>query len=1041
MSLGSNRPGGLPGAGTNGDPYIIPAGYTPNVSISYDVNNSFRAGFGDDYHGPVIVWLDYFVADRMLPTNGGITNAIDCGNTNSRCSSVQQPNSNGSSGYPSSPPGSQYANPIHETHKQNDCPSFYFDYNPNNSETHYFNNPTDHDIYGGAYFNEIAFPTDIGNGPNGLGFHTCGPQGKSIIWSDTGTITNRTYQYSANMAIPTNVRDTDTFCVRGYMSMGIIADEYARTGSEVCYALRLATYSGNVSSNPVSATGRPLQGVRLDITDCGSTAFASTTTDANGNYSFAADAATQGQTVCINPAVPYTGYNTTYSSYNGTNQHVCYSATCTGVNYTLNPDPVPSAPSKITNPSSGTAVVPGQTVQFSVTAPNPIDSNTSVDTVHGEQLDDEIPLNIDPNSVSGISATLSTGIGEPPGWSTNASIPCTGVTTTVNYGYGGSGHSLNGVCGYTPPSGGMPGFLHVVLSTMPAYTQLMLNWAGNVMPAGLVGVYPTNGAYCNNGSVNFGDPNSVFGGPLSSSGCQDFTSGLQGVSNFAYDWIASDMSPVNSNSTYNPIPGQLNCIGKDTNAQTQLGQPLQTGAGACGTNLPAGGDKWVYTPGSAGYGNAQFRILTQPAATMGPVYYSVIDQNDGVISTNTGRPLDPALQNSSGYTGGSQNNGVAQGAPGSQWLWWSNEDSVTSPFSPASYQPFTFQVSFTDQGVGHQVQNTVKACWPRYWEQGYPVSCVNGGMPAVTQQAITNPFVTSSNGDIHAGGGPNNGSCGTSSAQTQPYTRQNPGAAGQYFVTATGPLNGASDKNPFFVSGSSSTTANGTTSYGVVCRPDVVTSTNNYAALPGKSVPYTTSVWSPTSQAALDGKVVVSNGGDVTIPAGTVINSRWTLLVKNGNVNVAGNGTVTVGNAVLNGQPETQHASFGVVLDGGNLSIDKDITELDGFYYVGPDAAGNNGRVNTCAGPDGRPTLESPSPTGAAAYHVADCQKPLVVKGLIMANIFRLNRTTTPGANGTNPAEFVQFDDRLYTATPPGFSNLTQTYLPPLYLPEINSRF
>jgi len=873
---------------------------------------------------------------------------------------------------------------------------------------------------------------------------SCADGGQSLIWplvnsNHTGYEGDFTFSFT----IPTTAVNPQDITVRAYLSTDAgttpyITNIYTRSKPQT-FKTDPTGFEGWVQSDPNSATNRLLGGVPINLSDCGSNILKQVTTDSSGYYAFPVGSATAQQNVCIAPAGPFPAVydGSPYGGYapnGGYNTHcdVPFSR-CSGYNFTMNPLQQPLPSGKSSNPGSGTPVVPGQAMSFNTWAVNQYDNNTG-GGVHQAQLDDEVPLNIDPGSVNSVSASLSawgtsaTQNSPPAGWSVAQSFVCNGVNNNFWYGYGNN-HVGSYRCGYSPPSGSTPGYVYVIMSNMPAYSQVNLSWAGSVKSAQYVGVFPTNGAYCSNGSVDFSNASSVFGGPLSTSGCQDFSAGLQGVSNFAYTFIGDDPTQYNSNSTYNPIPGQLNCIGKDTTAQTQRPE-LGFTSGACGTTVPAPPNKWVYTPGATAYGSAQFRILTAPDFK-GPIYYSVYDQDAGV-------PLDPALQNTSGYTGGSNNNGAAQGAAPNQWLLWATEDSVLSPTDGTGHQPYTFNVAFQDQGVGHQAGNGVRACWPQYWTPGYPINCVTGSMQAVTQQSITNPFVAASNGDIHAGGGPDNGTCGTLTGQTNPRTTQNNGATGQYFVTATGSLSGDPLKQQFFVSSSGTTQSNGATTYGVVCRPDIVTSTENYAASHGGTVPYTSSIWS--NQAALDGKVVEAFG-DVTIPAGTVISSRWTLLVHNSNVNITGNGTVKVANATLNGQPEAQHASFGVVIDNGSMFIDKGISEVDGFYFVAPNSAtGDGGRINTCAAPNGIQTLTYGA-GGQPQYTVGDCINPLTVKGLMMANAFRLNRTTTPGGGATNPAEYVQFDDRLFTATPPGFSTLSQTYIPPIYLPDTNSRY
>lgn len=974
--------------------------------------------------------------------------------------------------------------------EQNDnCPSFY-----NNYDSPY----ADIAENGEGFRQGSEYPWSNPY-PGALGHSTCLTQGESVVWHGAHMNTVGQKNYTVNYTVnPKLSGDNVPICISGDITLGDVGaggnnggDLYYRTKAHsLCLTANVpTTISGNVQSDPYAATGKKFANQTSIVSVSANCQYNDmnsgdgggyVSTDGSGGYSFGWF---QNEPYCLgpnsggggpSPPAPCAGtsYNWSYdgtcytnvqspSTYsggsssgpndppNGSNPNTWSSWTgaqscgpgdpnpthCGGYNMYWLPQPASMPTTKASSPVNGTAVVPGQPMAFSMAATNPYDSNTP-----SSYLADEIPLNIDPNGSTiapSISATLTNAApGGPINWSTNVLIPCTslGVPTAFSYGYSGSYGSPSravAVCGYTAPNGTTPGYVHVALSTMPAYSRLTLNWGGNVIAAPLVGVYPTNGAYCNNGGVNFGDPNSVL------AGCSDYTAGLQGVSNFAYSGVCVPPPPppfgpgglapapcgmppptTISNFTYNPIPGSLACVGKDSpNAKTEQGAPLSVGTGSCGTNTPAPGDLWVYSANDPTYKSADFRILVGFNPSQGPVHYSVIDQNDGAANTTTGAPLDPAFQNTSSLSG----NGQQAGARGSQFLHWDGQNSAI-----VSNPNYTYHVDFTNVNDGHVATNSVKACWPQYWTSGYPVSCVTTPTPiSVTQQKVTNPFVTTSNGDVHAGGGP--GKCSTPASV---QAAQNPGAAGQWFVTASGNLTGASDKAPFF-------TSNGGTAslaYGTVCRPDIVTSTQNYANKPGDTVAYNSSIWTnPAAQAAADGKVVVANS-NVNIPAGVFISARFTLLVNNANVNVGGN--ITNAAIALTGAPEANHPAFGVVINNGNLNIDKGVTQLDGFYFVAPDSAGSNGLVNTCAGLNGSPTL---SPSGP--YTVIQCQTPLTVQGLMMANAFRLNRTTDPGASDTKPAEYVQFDDRLYSATPPGFSDLSQTYLPPIYQPNANPRY
>lgn len=1030
-----DRTNGPAGGQDAGNALTEPAGQTFSFKIHYNINKKTASNTG--------VWV------RINSSNTQITGWSGGGGLPTLVNNVC-----GAGGLPPS-----YCNPptASDFPNSNLCPMFYYaplsNYNPGAGPM------------SGQSYNPgpPRFDPDYGRQVS------CASGGQSIIWPNVNSNHNG-YEgdFTFSFTIPTTAINPQDITVRAYLATDpgtapYLTNVYTRSIPQT-FKTEPTGFEGFVQSDPNSATGRVLSGVPVNLTDCGSNLLKQVSTDTNGYYQFPVGSATARQNVCIAPAGPFpAAYDGSpydgYSPGGGYNTHcdVPFSR-CAGYNFTMNPQRQPLPSAKSSSPGSGTAIVPGQAMSFNTWAVNPYDNNTG-GGAHQAQLDDEIPLNIDPGSVNSVSASLSawsTGATQnspPAGWSVAQSFFCDNVNHSFSYGFGPFGRNYTSTyrCGYSPPSGSTPGYVYVIMSNMPAYSQVNLSWAGNAKAGPDVGVFPSNGAYCG-GSANFGSASSVL------AGCSDFSTGLQGVSNFAYTFIGDDMTQYNSNTTYNPIPGSVSSIGKDTNAQLlDPGAGLTTlGPTYCDAQTPnTAGDpnnRWVYSPSVAGYASAQFTVHVCPDFSHGPVYYNVTDQDNGAYGPNPadltgGSALDPALRNVTSWD--------APGTYGGFILRWGPGqvgNGIRSTNSAATHQLYNFNVNFSDQGDGHKATNAVKACWPQYWNApsspgNYNVSCVGtaANPMQIFQQKITYPFVTSSNGDIHAGGGPGtlNGSntCGTPAGPIE--GGQNPGAQGQYFVTASGNLD-ITSKQKFFNS------ADGTQSlsYGTVCRPDLVTSTENYASqyptrvaslgLWGNSIP------ADQYGAGWDGKVVEATG-DVTIPANLVINARFTLLIHNGNLNIGGNVTTSSTTAAgPYGTPvDVSPASFGVVMDSGNIYIDKNVSQLAGFYYAAPTPnTAANGVINTCSGPDGRPTLQAvPGP----AYSVSDCSaNRLVVQGLMMAYGFRLDRTYSPSvsvSNSADAAEYVQFDDRLYTATPPGFSNLGQTYLPPIYMPQINPRY
>ncbi|MGA2471851.1 MAG: hypothetical protein ABSG64_14315 [Solirubrobacteraceae bacterium] len=307
----------------------------------------------------------------------------------------------------------------------------------------------------------------------------------------------------------------------------------------------------------------------------------------------------------------------------------------------------------------------------------------------------------------------------------------------------------------------------------------------------------------------------------------------------------------------------------------------------------------------------------------------------------------------------------------------------------------------------------------------------------------------------------NNGASGSAS-----------GAIGQYLVSAGDNLSA----NPYagVQSGSSSgiPSANGT---GVVIRPNLCAAAQTIWLKQG-SAPTAPTVLGGSSyqsgfssgsynddhsDANLEGKVVLANppaaepglaptvhntyvlgstvDGSGTSPAlpNLVINHRWTLYVT-GNLFI--NANITYGSNNPSGalNAETNHPSLGVIVTG-NIYIGKGVTTLDGFYVAG-------GITNTCAAADGSSLsyqvadVAGPAP-GSGPYSVGDCNTPLTVNGLLYADTFRFNRTYGYANANSGASETVNYDQRLYTATPPAFNDLADSSLLSKYLVEPLPRY
>jgi hypothetical protein len=129
----------------------------------------------------------------------------------------------------------------------------------------------------------------------------------------------------------------------------------------------------------------------------------------------------------------------------------------------------------------------------------------------------------------------------------------------------------------------------------------------------------------------------------------------------------------------------------------------------------------------------------------------------------------------------------------------------------------------------------------------------------------------------------------------------------------------------------------------------------------------------------------------------------------------------------------TSTASFGLIADG-NIYIDPNVAELDGFYYSAK-------VIDTCNDGNGHSLS-----TGLTLDQCA--QQRLNVLGNLMGFGFSLNRTcssTSPVHCDSNPAtqqvETVTLPGQLYTKIPPAFSDSDVQQLAPNYSGEQSPRF
>jgi hypothetical protein len=118
---------------------------------------------------------------------------------------------------------------------------------------------------------------------------------------------------------------------------------------------------------------------------------------------------------------------------------------------------------------------------------------------------------------------------------------------------------------------------------------------------------------------------------------------------------------------------------------------------------------------------------------------------------------------------------------------------------------------------------------------------------------------------------------------------------------------------------------------------------------------------------------------------------------------------------------------FKLVVVGGNIFIDKDVTQLDGLYVAIPSASGIGGNIYTCS--IGGSAVLTSSPT-----FYTDCNKPLIINGAFVAKSVQFLRTfgsmSKPGA-----AEQFNYSPELWlprTVNSVGSDYNSITGLPPV---------
>ncbi len=865
---------------------------------------------------------------------------------------------------------------------------------------------------------------------NGDGKVDCSNEGQMIYWKLSGVSNNQSPDFKFDVKLRGTYPppgDSGKICVRMNVSVEYAGEtqlvdklgHMAIKSSKECYWIRTSVVEGNIKSHPSLATGKNLEGVHVYYTRNHSCDYAGAwnvvKTDVDGNYKFYN---ASGDQFCVRPEATTTATvpgGTTYNSperlkqdYNGANYDYGGASPDDGsdvVNRNYFYKPIPVAPT-IDKDKGGRGTViapdgrtvnctgtitpdplsvcdpdtlrPGDSVTFYITVKNSIDANQNVN------IQDWIPLNIDPASVSAANVSLVEDGNGPLNWFVSGSPDP--FAAVQQYSYGNRDISTNFTgdysSGFSSGSGSSLPRFSFTFSRLPAYSEVLIEWTGTVKSANNIGVYPgspNDYRYCPGvNSTTYDNPNRVL------TECEDRATGLQGVSN-----AVEVESPTGgfikgfSNITYNPVPSSFNQAAKTIGSGLT---PDENGNIIIDPNDPSTASNM---PISSTFGRD---------TNMGPIPNMTIDDQAGPADLDS-HIINIDLTGSGGANLVGASNRIVR---------WTGQDLRGS--GAIDSNTFTFRAGVNPATpIGTKIYNTTRACAPKYWEAGHAPFCIDTNKVGVIVANIINPYLVGDRGDVRAG---QTCTAATSSKAYGPVGSSN--NKGNYTVTATGSITnfGAGVGKP---------------EYGVNCQPDLVGSANILATTPGKFKAFNT--WVPVaSQSQYDGKVVTS--GTIDIPANTTIKGRWTLFVD-GDVHILGNLTYDYGSVTsLNGTP-----SFGIIATG-NISIDPSATQLNGYFYA-------RGKINTCQRADGATLTTGLSVADCRNRLVVN---GLLMANGLQFNRTYVNKTTS--GNVTTQiigddfsSEYAKMIGQLYAATPPAFSTVTKTYNPPQYLQEAPARY
>jgi hypothetical protein len=432
----------------------------------------------------------------------------------------------------------------------------------------------------------------------------------------------------------------------------------------------------------------------------------------------------------------------------------------------------------------------------------------------------------------------------------------------------------------------------------------------------------------------------------------------------------------------------------------------------------------VYSDGSAGPNNNYIgQVTIGPCAVVScgtsslagvahvgsPLNFTITIQAAGV----SGGPPAPVPAASVSVTGPGGPVVVSPSSPA-----YSSYGSGILSFQTMSFTPpipGTYTATYSWSDPGHTASNTATGC---------------GSGSSV--QAGSEPYFSVLGGDISAGPGfkSNTGACTTNlTAGIYGYNTGLPaysGAGAQLAAIADGDISmfATSVTNPGGINSGAgpgsglafaNTTATGSRYGGQFdqtnwCNPNYAD--NAASGLTPTAPPF------PVNLTTLSGTTHVYNT-DTTISGGALSSAEKLTIVVYGNVYISGPiGYASYGD--VGSIPQ-----FSLFVKGGNIYIDKSVTQLAGFYDTQPSSVGGvgtGGTIYTCASGFGK--LGS---ADAAVY--ADCGNQLTVNGAVSANSLIMGRTFGDSNATSAPAEAFQFSPELWLpdAASPAGNSITGT--------------